>query len=125
MAETAKAGSVRSMGARRRRRDALTDLNQLWTISGTWFRSCAHRLSMTEDRAILAENLRAVRKFRNLPQVELADLAGIDRSYISDIENGRYGVSIDKAGSLAAALGVKTWELLHPDTAQKYKSNAG
>lgn len=73
------------------------------------------------ERDLLAENLKHMRKVRKMPQVVLADAAGIDRSFISDTENGRYGISIDKLGSLAAALGVESWELLHPDTRTKYK----
>jgi transcriptional regulator with XRE-family HTH domain len=79
---------------------------------------------MTDPRAIIGENLKALRKVRKMPQVVLADAAGIDRSFISDTENGRYGISIDKVGSLAEALGVEPWELLHPDTAKKYKGDA-
>ena len=39
------------------------------------------------------------------------------RCYISDIEQGKYGVSIDKIDNLAEALGVAPWEMLHPLTA--------
>lgn len=62
-----------------------------------------------------------MRKVCKIPQVVLADAAGIDRSFISDTENSLYGISIDKLGSLAAALGVENWELLHPDTWTKCK----
>ncbi len=76
---------------------------------------------MTPLRKIIARNLRTLRRARGLGQVELAVIAGVDRSYISDIEQGKYGVSIDKIDTLAAALGVAPWEMLHPHTA----SNAG
>ncbi|MGV7120427.1 helix-turn-helix domain-containing protein [Sphingopyxis sp. 550A] len=47
--------------------------------------------------------------------------SGIDRSYISDLENEKYAISIDKLGNLAEALGVETWEMLHPDTAARMR----
>lgn len=72
---------------------------------------------MTPLRKIIARNLKALRDARDLGQVELAVIAGVDRSFISDLEHGKYGVSIDKIDSLASALGVAPWEMLHPLTA--------
>jgi transcriptional regulator with XRE-family HTH domain len=72
---------------------------------------------MTPLRKIVARNLKTLRDARGMGQVELAVIAGVDRSYISDIEAGKYGVSIDKIDSLAEALGVAPWEMLHPLTA--------
>jgi transcriptional regulator with XRE-family HTH domain len=40
----------------------------------------------TSARRILAENLRIIRLVRNLSQEALAELAGLDRSYIGGIE---------------------------------------
>ncbi|KQM17227.1 hypothetical protein ASE73_09610 [Sphingomonas sp. Leaf24] len=79
---------------------------------------------MTDTRKILSTNLRVLRGARKKSQELLAEIAGIDRSFISDTENGKYGISIDKLESLAGALGVEPWELLHPDTAKKYKGDA-
>ncbi len=76
---------------------------------------------MNGARKIVAENLKALREARHLPQEELAVRAGIDRSYISDLENGKYGISIDKLENLADALGVSTWQMLHPSTSQKIR----
>ena len=78
---------------------------------------------MTGDRKIVAKNLKALREIRNIAQEELSEKAGIDRSYISDLENEKYGISIDKLGNLAEALGVETWEMLHPLTASKVRTS--
>jgi len=58
----------------------------------------------------MATNLRMLRTARGMSQEDLAEVAGIDRSFISDTENGKYGISIDKLESLAEALGVAPWE---------------
>ncbi|WP_449328137.1 helix-turn-helix domain-containing protein [Sphingopyxis sp. 550A] len=62
-----------------------------------------------------------MREVRKIAQEELAVKSGIDRSYISDLENEKYAISIDKLGNLAEALGVETWEMLHPDTAARMR----
>lgn len=74
---------------------------------------------MTGVRKIVARNLKTLRGIRGVSQEELAAVAGIDRSYISDLENGKYGLSIDKLETLAETLGVAPWEMLHPLTATK------
>ncbi len=78
---------------------------------------------MTPLRKIVARNLKALRDARGLGQVELAVIAGVDRSYISDIEHGKYRLSIDKLDSLAEALGIAPGEILHPLTATQRPGN--
>ena len=67
---------------------------------------------MEDIRDLFARNLRRLRYAAQLSQETLADLAGINRGYMSDLERGRYNVSIKKLGSLADALGVEPAELL-------------
>jgi transcriptional regulator with XRE-family HTH domain len=80
---------------------------------------------MNGARKIVANNLKALRDVKGVAQEELAVRAGIDRSYISDLENGKYGLSIDKLENLAEALGVEPWEMLHPMTGTNVRKNAG
>lgn len=63
-------------------------------------------------RCILAKNLRRLRIERGLSQEALADIAGINRSYVSYLETEKYSASVDKIESLAAALQVDPLELL-------------
>ncbi len=63
-------------------------------------------------RQILAENLRKARVAAGLSQEELADAAGIDRTYVSALERCRYSVSIDVLERLATALRVAPASLL-------------
>lgn len=65
-------------------------------------------------REILAANLRRLRAERAISQEALADLAGIDRTYISAIERRIYAVSIDKLAALARCLDVQPYKLLVP-----------
>jgi transcriptional regulator with XRE-family HTH domain len=80
---------------------------------------------MNGARKIVANNLKALRDIKGIAQEELAAKAGIDRSYISDLENGKYAISIDKLENLAEALGVTAWEMLHPSTATNVRKEDG
>lgn len=63
-------------------------------------------------RQILAANLRAARVEAGLSQEDLADSAGIDRTYVSALERSRYSATVDVLQKLADALGVEAWTLL-------------
>lgn len=63
-------------------------------------------------RRTLAENLRMARVAAGLSQEELADAAGIDRTYVSALERCRYSASIDVLERLATALRVTPASLL-------------
>jgi transcriptional regulator with XRE-family HTH domain len=58
--------------------------------------------------------LRIVRNSRKLSQEDLAALAGITRTYISDVERGGRNVSLTTIEKLAAALDCRLAELM-PD----------
>jgi transcriptional regulator with XRE-family HTH domain len=63
-------------------------------------------------REIFAENLRKLRKARNLSQEGLAELAELHRTYIGSVERGERNISIDNMARLAHALGVTIRDLL-------------
>lgn len=50
------------------------------------------------------EKIKAIRKSQNISQEKLAELADLDRTYISDIENGKRNVSIETVFKIAKAL---------------------
>ncbi len=66
-------------------------------------------------REIFATNLRRARNGKGMSQDELADRAGIDRSYVSLLENAKYSASIDMIEDLAEALQVPPHGLLVSD----------
>jgi transcriptional regulator with XRE-family HTH domain len=63
-------------------------------------------------REVLGKNLRLERQRLSLSQEELASRAKVDRTYISAIERGVYGVTIDVLDRIATALGVESSDLL-------------
>jgi transcriptional regulator with XRE-family HTH domain len=63
-------------------------------------------------RLRFARNLRAARKGRHLSQEELADIAGLHRTYVGSVERGERNVSIDNIERLADALRVDVVDLL-------------
>ena len=65
-------------------------------------------------RRVFAERLKALRHAQSLSQEGLAEAAGLDRSYVSLLENERYSVSLDTIEKLADVLGVAPHELLLP-----------
>ena len=58
------------------------------------------------------KNLRVIRKSRNLSQEKLADLCGLDRSYIGGVERGERNIALLNIIKIAEALKVKPSDLL-------------
>jgi transcriptional regulator with XRE-family HTH domain len=63
-------------------------------------------------RQALARNLRDFRGERGLSQEELADLAGLHRTFVGAVERRERNISVDNIGKLADALGVPASVLL-------------
>lgn len=61
-------------------------------------------------KVLVGSRIRELRKERNISQEELADLAGLDRTYITSVECGRRNISIVNIEKLAIALGVTIGE---------------
>ena len=81
-----------------------------------WYTLQADLLDYMSVRDILAFNLKRLRRKMNLSQEELADAAGIDRTYVSSLERGQYSASIDVIERLSLPLRVEAFELLMPQT---------
>jgi len=60
---------------------------------------------------ILGTNIRKLRADRGLSQEELAHRAGIDRSYLSEVENGHKSIGVMVLDDIAAALEVEVIDL--------------
>lgn len=63
-------------------------------------------------RQVVASNLRRIRGERSLTLDELSFRAEVDRSYISQLEQGKHNPSAVILGKLAKALNVKASALL-------------
>ncbi len=67
---------------------------------------------MVNVRKQLGEQIREGRTARGLTQEELAHRAGLDFSYLNQIENGRRNPSLDAIDRIARALGVPVRDLI-------------
>ena len=61
---------------------------------------------------ILGANIRRIRKTKKIPQIELCVHVGIDRSYLSAIENGHKNPSIAVLYAIADAMEVDIVDIL-------------
>jgi transcriptional regulator with XRE-family HTH domain len=62
--------------------------------------------SVRDVKSCFGQAVRDERSAQRLSQEELADRAGLHRTYISDVERGARNVSLESIGKLAAALKV-------------------
>ena len=68
---------------------------------------------------LFGERLRELRTERNLSQEHLAELAGLDRNYIGQIERAERNVALVNIVRIAKALEVEVGELFVPFTAAR------
>jgi transcriptional regulator with XRE-family HTH domain len=71
-------------------------------------------VKVKSPKETLAGNVRRIRKSIGLSQEELADRAGLHRTYISSIERNERNVSLENIFLLAKALGVEAADLVTP-----------
>jgi transcriptional regulator with XRE-family HTH domain len=69
----------------------------------------------------LAENIRAIRRERNISQEELAELCGLHRTYVGFVERGERNVTLSSLEVLSKALGVSVPSLLTPGAHDRKK----
>ena len=69
-------------------------------------------LAFMKLRAIVARNLRILRKQNGLSQEELAFQAGINRNYVGQIEREEKSPTIDMIEKLSSPLGVEPIALI-------------
>jgi transcriptional regulator with XRE-family HTH domain len=67
---------------------------------------------MKDDAKKLGENLKMIRIKKDISQTALAETLGVDKSFVSNIENGKTNPTLSTITNLAQALGVSTNELL-------------
>jgi transcriptional regulator with XRE-family HTH domain len=78
-------------------------------------------LSQADVIARVAASLRAVRRGRELSQQELAKLAGVTASAISQAERAERGLSLATLARLSKALGLTIDDLLHGEDPEVYR----
>ena len=68
-----------------------------------------------QSRLLAAKRIRQIRAGKGLSQEELADIAGLHRTYVSSVERGERNVTVDSLERLAEALGVDIRAFFEPD----------
>jgi transcriptional regulator with XRE-family HTH domain len=64
--------------------------------------------------ATLAANLRGLRAKKKISQKDLAEICGMNRTYVGSVERGERNVTLSSLEVLAKALGVSVPKLLTP-----------
>ncbi|OLF40484.1 helix-turn-helix domain-containing protein [Psychrobacter sp. Rd 27.2] len=69
---------------------------------------------MTTDERMIAfgRRVREMRKSKGISQERLAEMAGIDRSYMGNIERGEKNITLKKAYEICDALDVEIQNLV-------------
>lgn len=69
---------------------------------------------MTTDERMIAfgQRVREVRKSKGVSQERLAEMAGIDRSYMGNIERGEKNITLKKAYEICDALDIDIRDLV-------------
>ncbi|MDD2221048.1 MAG: helix-turn-helix transcriptional regulator [Clostridia bacterium] len=60
---------------------------------------------------VFGTNLRIYRKELGISQEKFAEMCGLHRTYISDIERFQRSISLDNVQKIANALGIETYKL--------------
>lgn len=60
---------------------------------------------------VFGSNVRHYREQKEISQEKLAELSGLHRTYISDIERFQRSISLANVQKIADALGIKPYEL--------------
>ncbi len=67
---------------------------------------------MKDSSKKLGENLKKIRINKNITQTELAEKLGVDKSFVSNLENGKNNPTLSTISNIAQALEVSVNELL-------------
>ena len=67
---------------------------------------------MKDDATRLGNNLKQIRIEKDITQIEIAKRLNVDRSFISNIENGKNNPTLSTITSLAKVLDISINELL-------------
>lgn len=74
--------------------------------------STANLIELNQFLTSLGERISQLRRGAGLTQIQLSQLSGLDRAYLSSIENGRQNVTIGAIYKIAVALQINLQELL-------------
>ncbi|OGG59172.1 hypothetical protein A3C89_02080 [Candidatus Kaiserbacteria bacterium RIFCSPHIGHO2_02_FULL_50_50] len=67
---------------------------------------------MEDEAKKLGDNLKKIRTDKNITQTELARLLGVDKSFVSNIENGKSNSTLSTMANIAKVLEISIDKLL-------------
>jgi transcriptional regulator with XRE-family HTH domain len=67
---------------------------------------------MNDEAQKLGDNLKKIRTKKGITQIEISKKLGVNRSFVSNLENGKTNPTLATITKLAQVLGVSTNELL-------------
>tara|TARA_R110000751_G_scaffold33508_2_gene83498 strand:+ start:11097 stop:11333 length:237 start_codon:yes stop_codon:yes gene_type:complete len=76
------------------------------------FSAVVNEMTIDERMIAFGKRVREVRKSKGISQEKLAEMAGIDRSYMGNIERGEKNVTLKKAYEICDALEVEIKDLV-------------
>ena len=80
---------------------------------------------MSTLRVRFGKRLRQIRRYKDITQVQLAELAGVSLETISNIERGKSAASFETIEKLAGVLGVEILELFDFSTLPPSRPTGG
>jgi transcriptional regulator with XRE-family HTH domain len=69
---------------------------------------------LTETARLFGRNVRAIRMKQGLTQAALAEMAGLNRSYLGGVERGARNITMENIERIARALAVPVAALFEP-----------
>ena len=76
------------------------------------FLAVVNEMKTDERMVAFGKRVRELRKSKGISQERLAEMAGIDRSYMGNIERGEKNVTLKKAYEICDALDVEIQDLV-------------
>ena len=64
---------------------------------------------------VFGNNLRKYRERKNISQEKFAEMAGLHRTYISDVERFQRSISLNNVQKIADALEIETYKLFEEE----------
>ena len=97
----------------------LSDLNQAAAKARSLVGYSETKPSLEQQLTTIGRNIRAARTRNKATQQQLADQAGLDRTYVSLVEHGRQNLTIAAALKIAHALNINLQDLLTTNPLRK------
>lgn len=82
------------------------------SVANGYFVGFRQQIDLMQDLKAIGKNIIRLRKAKGLTQEDLAGAAEVDRSYLSEIENGHKNFSMDILAKIAKALGATPNDVL-------------